>query len=146
MVWNGVVEKFQHVTLVIWRNIRSFEAVQFSNEQQNRLKGVSYIWLWYMKYSEKCRNIGYNRPTLCTDYYSFIYYLGCYMFWHLCAIFSEHLFPCELLESLNGLCHRDVPLYCKCWCAPDVVVSCITSHFTGLFVLTATCTAYPLLF
>jgi hypothetical protein len=23
---------------------------------------------------------GHNRPTLCTDYYSFIYYLGSYMF------------------------------------------------------------------
>jgi hypothetical protein len=33
---------------------------------------------------------GYNRPTLCTDYHSFIYYSGSYMFRHLCAIFREH--------------------------------------------------------
>jgi hypothetical protein len=39
-----------------------------------------------------CSNIfyiGYNKPTLCTDYYSFIYYSGSYMFRHLCAIFRE---------------------------------------------------------
>jgi hypothetical protein len=36
------------------------------------------------------------------------------------------LYPCELLESPKWLCHRDVPLYCKCWCALDVVVSCVT--------------------
>jgi hypothetical protein len=33
--------------------------------------------------------IGYNIPTLCTDYLSFIYYSGSYMFRHLCAIFRE---------------------------------------------------------
>jgi hypothetical protein len=33
--------------------------------------------------------IGYDTPTLCTDYYSFIYYSGSYMFRHLCAIFRE---------------------------------------------------------
>jgi hypothetical protein len=33
--------------------------------------------------------IGYNRPTLCNDYYSFIYYSGSYMFRHLCAILRE---------------------------------------------------------
>jgi hypothetical protein len=43
--------------------------------------------------------IGYNRPTLCTDYYSFIYYSGFYMFRHLCAIFRERplsLWACQL--------------------------------------------------
>jgi hypothetical protein len=25
------------------------------------------------------------------------------------------LYPCELLENPKWLCHRDVPLYCKCW-------------------------------
>jgi hypothetical protein len=25
------------------------------------------------------------------------------------------LYPCELLESPKWLCHRDVPLHCKCW-------------------------------
>jgi hypothetical protein len=34
-------------------------------------------------------SIGYNRPTLCTDCYSFIYYSGSYMFRHLCAIFRK---------------------------------------------------------
>jgi hypothetical protein len=32
---------------------------------------------------------GYNRPTLCTDYHSFIYYSGTYMFRHSYVIFRE---------------------------------------------------------
>jgi hypothetical protein len=31
----------------------------------------------------------YNRPTLCTDYHSFIYYSGSYMFRHSYVIFRE---------------------------------------------------------
>jgi hypothetical protein len=60
------------------------------------------------------------------NYYSFIYYSGSYMFRHLCVIFRERPLSLWVTESPKLLCHRDVPLYCKCWCAPDVVVSCAT--------------------
>jgi hypothetical protein len=59
---------------------------------------------------------GYNRPTLCTDYYSFTYYLGSYMFRHVCAIFRDRRLCLWVTESPKWLCHQDVPLYCKCWC------------------------------
>jgi hypothetical protein len=48
------------------------------------------------------------------------------MFRHLCAIFRWRPLSLWVNESQKLLCHRDVPLYCKCWCAPDVVVSCVT--------------------
>jgi hypothetical protein len=73
--------------------------------------------------------IGYNGPTLCTDYHFFIYYSDSYMFRHLCVIFRERplslwvtwkfengcvigMYPCTV--NVGGLC------------APDVVVSCVT--------------------
>jgi hypothetical protein len=42
--------------------------------------------------------IGYDRPTLCTNYHSFIYYSDSYMFRHSYAILRELLYPYELLE------------------------------------------------
>jgi hypothetical protein len=55
--------------------------------------------------------------------YSFIYYLVSYTFRHLCAIFRERPLSLWVTESPKLLCHQDVPLYCKCWCAPCVTVS-----------------------
>jgi hypothetical protein len=70
--------------------------------------------------------IGYNRPTLCIDYYFFIYYSGSYMFRHLRAIFRER--PLFLWFTWKS----EMVVLWSCTvntgglCAPDVVVSCIT--------------------
>jgi hypothetical protein len=38
------------------------------------------------------------------------------------------LYPCELLESPIWLCHRDVPMYCKCWW-PVCTGCCSVIHY-----------------
>jgi hypothetical protein len=76
-----------------------------------------------------CIRIGYNRPTLCTDYYSFIYYSGSYMFRHLCAIFrGRPLSLCVTWKSEMVVSSGCAPCTVNVGglCAPDVVVSCVT--------------------
>jgi hypothetical protein len=57
------------------------------------------------------------------------------MFRHLCAIFMERPLFFKLLESQKLLCHRDVPLYCKCWW--PVCTGCCS--FVRYFVRSRTC-------
>jgi hypothetical protein len=51
-------------------------------------KLISNNWYLFNVRTMHCL-IWYNRPTLCTDYHSFIFYSNSYMFRHLYAIFSE---------------------------------------------------------
>jgi hypothetical protein len=62
---------------------------------------VSVLFVVSTQTIECLQIIGYNRPTLCTDYHSFIYYSGSYMFQHLCAIFRER--PLSLWVNFNPL-------------------------------------------
>jgi hypothetical protein len=53
----------------------------------SHLKGVK--GLRHFEFRHEGHKDGYNRPTLCADYHSFIYYSGSYMFRNLYAIFRE---------------------------------------------------------
>jgi hypothetical protein len=63
--------------------------------------------------------IEYNWPTLCTDYHSFIWYAGSYMFRHPCAIFRELLMSLWVAWRQKWLC-----------CLSCHVMSCL-SFFCG---------------
>jgi hypothetical protein len=63
---------------------------------------------------------------LCTDYHSFIWYAGSYMFRYPCAIFMELLISVWVTWKAEMV--MLLVMYCECWWpgALVVVVSCVT--------------------